>query len=392
MVRATRKTLEQRAIGRALVLSRPLLAFGTLVASGCYVEVDTPPSPAAMGTSAGSGGAAGSAGSGGSAPSGGTAGSGGGSGATGSGASGGTGGISISPPPSCTTDPPGLALCDQMVSAQALGYRELYSWTTPEQAAELRAGGRLLVVGQAEAPERGYAFTVIDELAAAGTGPGEALLARLSELFENSRYAWPHPWATRMGWSGESYGGELLRIVLKEEAWIASVRRGAVSVVDLENQPVPLEQALASPERLAAIFFEKDAASGGPECISGSFLYSSGSGGYREFIVGSEAMIEEWSLGTAEIRGRLDADIARLRTFFERVRGRSASSADAGWNARVLCAWEFGGTASEAAVYERSLAIPSDLYAPTPANLAALIETLSGDLFDPNPLVVTPGG
>lgn len=326
---------------------------------------------------------------GGSAGAGGSAGSATAAGGSGVGNAGSAGSMTIVSPPSCERDPSELALCDQRVRADSLAHRELYTWTTAEQVAELRAGGRLLIVGQTEGQERGHAFTAIEGLAAAGSGTAQMLLGRLSELFRYFRYAWPHPWATRMGWPGENYGDELVRVVLKQEAWIASVRAGAVSVVDLDNQPVPLEDALSTAERIAAIFFEKDAASGGPECIRGSFDQAIGSGGYREFILGSEAMIEEWSLSTPEIRARIDADIARLRRFLEATRGGAVSAEN--FNARVVCAWQWGDGPGELGAYEQSLAIPSDLYVPTAQNVANLIDTLSSDPFDPDPLVVRPG-
>jgi hypothetical protein len=46
---------------------------------------------------------------------------------------------------------------------------------------------------------------------------------------------------------------------------------------------------------------------------------------------------------------------------------------------------------SELLAYERSLAIPSDNYLPLPERIATMIETLQGDLFELDPLVVKPG-
>ena len=42
-------------------------------------------------------------------------------------------------------------------------------------------------------------------------------------------------------------------------------------------------------------------------------------------------------------------------------------------------------------MYDEALAIPSPNYLPAPAQIATMIETLQGDLFEPDPLVVTPG-
>jgi hypothetical protein len=237
----------------------------------------------------------------------------------------------------------------------------------------------------------GYAFEVFAQIAQDQTVPERAQLAGLlgGKLFEKARYAWSEPWATRMGWPGEDYGGNLLRIVLKPEAWVVVVRQGNLNVVDLQNQPVTLTQALANPERLGAIFYEKDAFAGGPVC-TGSFAF--GGNGYREFIVGNLAMVEEWSLGTQQIRDRLSENIAQLTSFLERTRACPITTSAEQWNLDVVCQWESPSSAStDLFAYQQALAIPSDNYLAVPERLAAMIETLQEDLFEPDPLVVTPG-
>ena len=68
-----------------------------------------------------------------------------------------------------------------------------------------------------------------------------------------------------------------------------------------------------------------------------------------------------------------------------------------------MCGWQFdlppepvgaaGTSASvtELSAYQRALAIPTADYFDAPPQLAALIDKLSGDVFEPDPLVVTPG-
>jgi hypothetical protein len=167
------------------------------------------------------------------------------------------------------------------------------------------------------------------------------------------------------------------------------VRQGMIHVLDQQNQPISLADALANPTRLGAIFFERDNFSGGPNC-GGSF--SSGSNGYREFIVGNLAMVEEWSLGTEHIRERLSANIAQLTTFLERIRACPVKISPQQWNLTVVCNWTIPlPEPTELSVYEHTLAIPSDNYLAVPERIATMIETLQGDLFEPDPLVVTPG-
>jgi hypothetical protein len=268
--------------------------------------------------------------------------------------------------------------------------RELFSWTTDEQAAALRRDQVLFTQSERAGMGPGYAFQVFEQIALGDLEEASQLATVLGgKLFAKARYAWSEPWATRMGWPGEDYGGNLLRIVLKPEAWIVAVSKGNLTVVDLQNQPVPLAQALANPERLGAIFYAKDTFAGGPSC-NGSFV--SGGNGYREFIVGNLAMVEEWSLGTAQIRDRLSANIEQLSSFFERTRACPITTSAQDWNQQVVCAWDSpGADASELFAYQQALAIPSDEYLAVPDRIAAMIETLQADLFEPDPLVVTPG-
>jgi hypothetical protein len=288
--------------------------------------------------------------------------------------------------PGCAEPAP--VFTDQVVSHDLPAHRELYSWTVPEHVEELRRDKVLLIRSEQEGMGRGNAFYAIDRIGL-GITPEAQLAKKLSEeIFINIRYAWPHPWATRMGWPDETYGNQLLRIVLKEEAWIARVMENTVQVFDLQNQLVPIEEALLHPDRIAAIYFVNDSTNGGPSC-GGSF--SGGSGGYREFILGNEAMIAEWSLATQEIRDRIESDADRVATFLMRVRSSPPPSNTTYWNAEVVCSWE-SPPCTEQDTYLKALAIPSDNYLPEVATLAALSDTLRADLFDPDPLLVIPGG
>jgi len=275
--------------------------------------------------------------------------------------------------------------------------RELYSWTTDEQAAELRDTKVLFSRTERPGLGRGYVFEALQNLAtqiaanAPTTTDQQQLIAVLDgDLFAKARFAWPEPWATRLGWPGEDYGGQLLKIVLKPEAWIVIFDGNELSVVDLGNAPVAIADALAHPERIGAIFFNKSGFAGGPVC-NGSF--SGGSNGYREFVLGNEGMVEEWSLGTEAIRDRLSADIALVQKFLPILRGCPVTVSPAIWNLQVSCGWsepELPIT-SEIDAYQAALCIPSANYIPEPGPIASLIETLQGALFDPNPLVVTEG-
>jgi len=284
---------------------------------------------------------------------------------------------------------------DQMVDSVKLARREFFSWTTDEQAVELRQDRVLFSRSERPGLGAGYAFQVIQNFAQDQSLPERAGLATsLAELFSKARYAWYEPWATRMGWPGEDYGGNLIRIVLKPEAWVVVIKGGDVAVLDLQNQFVPVAQARANPTRIGAIFYQKDSSEGGPFCAGGGSFSAGGGSGYREFILGNLAMVEEWSLGTQQIRERLSANVEQLGTFLPRIRSCPVTSSAQQWNTSVVCNWDLGEQPfadGELFAYEQALAIPSDNYLAVPERIAAMIETLQGDLFEPDPLVVTPG-
>jgi len=280
---------------------------------------------------------------------------------------------------------------DQVLYRSKLPRRELFSWTTDEQAALLRRDRVLFNRTERPSMGPGYAFEVFQQIARDQALPERAALAELlgGELFAKARYAWSEPWAIRMGWPGEDYGRNLLRIVLRPEAWVAVVTGGDLAVFDLQNERVSLAQALANPTRLAAIFYQHDF--GGSTC-NGTFA-GSGSG-YREFIVGNLAMVEEWSLGTQQIRDRLSANITQLSSFLVHFRSCPFTGSAQNWNLGVVCLWAGGGGSAELtelSAYAQALAFLNDNYLAVPDRIAAMLEPLHGDLFQLDPLVVTPG-
>ena len=309
----------------------------------------------------------------------------------------GTSGVITLPPfvPPCQVPDTGSAVfAERAFSNAAPARRELYTWTTSEQVVELRAGSVLLT--RTERPELGpgYASEALAELAAqTPTGAPSvddsiALAVLLSgPAFSKARYAWPEPWATRVGWPGESYGDQLVRLVLREDAWLARFDAGRLDVVDMNNAPVAAADALAQPERLAGLYFVKNAGADGPIC-GGSFR--SGSDGYREFIIGNESMIEEWSLGTPEIAARIESDIALVQEFFDRIRPCPPRDDPHYWNLNVVCGWSSQPATTELGAYEGSLAIPSPGYVPQAMPLASLIEALEASRFELDPFVVSP--
>ena len=314
---------------------------------------------------------------------------------------------------------------DQVLSSSVLFGRELYAWTTDEQGLALRRDQVLF----SQAAGDGAPFTMLRALQNA-TADESALALQLSQSFAMGRYAWPEPWATRMGSPGQDPGGQLVRIVLKSDAWLAILRGGSISVFDAQRRPVAAAGALAHPEQIGAIFFDSSFAPYGP-CTGP---------GQREFLLGNLAMVEEWSLGTQVIADRVRANIEQLTNFLNNTRRCPVTSDASAWEAGVFCSWQselamsaggangsapssaggaagasdvpaaaagaggaggvgfdpahFGGlsqTGTEEFAYEQALSLPNANYLAAPEQIAAIIEALTGDLFEPDPLVVAPG-
>ncbi len=257
--------------------------------------------------------------------------------------------------------------------------RALYTWTTEEQITELRAGGPLLSRTEREGLGPGAAYEYFAEMSE--TDAVAALLSQ--ERFAPARHAWLHPWATRMGWPGESYGNQLIKIVLRPDTWLVKVIGGAFTVWDLSGNQLEAQQALDNPDRIGVVYFQKDPALGGSECGTFGALSMNG---FREYIVNNPVMIESWSHGTEEILERLQADIAAVTEFARRIRACPETQGWQRWSGDLICDNFIRNATTELGAYEQALALPSEYYLPQPANMVALIETLQRDLFVPDGL------
>jgi len=299
-----------------------------------------------------------------------------------------SGGGGAGPLPPCAV--PGSPLAEQAVGPIGR-QRVFYSWTTDEQVAELRAGGPLFSRSESPGKGRGLAMTELASFAENASSLEQILAGKLaSTVFEKARFAWTNPWATVLGWPGETYGNQLLEIELKPEAWIAMFSGNSLLVFDGEGQNVPIAQAQASPGRIGAIFFM---ASGSPStgaCGDGSF--SRGGVGFREFVLGSMQMVQSWSLATPAIAARLASDIAALEAFQKDLPCLPIPDRTA-WTDGLVCAWALGASdPSPLADYGFALGIPSEFYWPNSDNLSALIAALRMNAQSGEPLIVTPPG
>lgn len=268
------------------------------------------------------------------------------------------------------------SLTPYTVQAGKVARRVLYTWTTDDQITELRRNPTLLV--RAESPVHGQAHVhaLLDELAA---NKDEAAALLRTEPFRRARFAWPSAFAVAMGWTGESYGERLVRVVLKPDAIFAVVRAEdgkaePIRFVDAEDRPITLAQAKAQQERVAAIYFEHVAAR------------VEAPGTYREYVLSNEAMIESWSVGGDDERAALDAEVEvldRLATLL-----RHAPTAPAAKPSDVWRASAEPRTVADA--WAASLSLTSDAYRLSGEAVGAIAGKLRARPKEAQPLAVRP--
>ncbi|MEZ4295304.1 MAG: hypothetical protein R3B70_10045 [Polyangiaceae bacterium] len=204
--------------------------------------------------------------------------------------------------------------------------RVLYTWTTKEQIDELR--GTKVLLSRTESPTRGRSYFDVMMDVRWNAGDKFAGLLR-APAFQKARFAWHAPFATLLGWPGESYGTELLQVTLKPEALIAMYRTSSQKweIQDLAGKTVTEAEAIRRPERIAAVFFVHDAVSIPSTTSPSPSGRSRGYEAYREYVLCNESMIESWSFGTEAIAKELATEADALdaaAAHFERHRPPSS--------------------------------------------------------------------
>lgn len=274
-------------------------------------------------------------------------------------------------------------LAKRAVTDDRFAVRELYSWTTPDQASALRKTKVLLV---ATAKTRGAPSPYSRLLSRLATGEGQG--AEIAKLFVDHpgltkrRYAWPSPFATAVPLGERSYGHVLVRIVLKNESFLAKLdplENEPFSFVDMNNASVPLAEVLLHPERIAAVFHVRRAPDGGPK--------------FREYIVCNETMIARWSLGTAYERAVVAEDAALIAELGASPL-LSALTNDTPLDA--ASAWaKFVDKPSLLDAWRAAIAFDSPKYKPSRTTLGAITTSLAahdpaGEAVDHAPTIAFP--
>lgn len=270
----------------------------------------------------------------------------------------------------CETDALLARLRAQSVDRQRYARQTLYTWTTAEQLEELRRGAPLLT--RETSPTHGVSLyeVALDALAARGDRVADALRA---PRFRKARFAWVNPWATLLGWEGETYGDRLIRVTLRDEAWVVRISQDSspTAAVDLQGRPVELAEVLAHPERIGAVHYVHDTSGARGTFLSPQQLEH---GTYREYVLPNEAMIASWELGTDATRSSI-ADSIDLMTAMHAWLGASCTS---DVNARMFnSAWDVEGDASDVIrAWSRANAFNNEQYQPSVATTRAIIDAL----------------
>jgi hypothetical protein len=261
----------------------------------------------------------------------------------------------------------------------------IWSWTTAEQAAEIRRDGILFTRESSPTLGKGLLFDVLDARAAAG----DAAAARLTGTeLAKGRFGWHNPWATILGAGpGETYGLELLRIEMRPDTWFARLRASqpGIDFVDTAGKAIATAAALASFERVGGILFENDVPS---SPVAGCWTGSNGGGAiYREIYVGNEAQMATFSHRTSAILATIDGHIAELTSLQSyllatNVRGPTAPCDVGGVNAFV-----HPEPTTSVGRYRASLAFATTAYGPDAASVGAIIAELQRARFVPDPYV-----
>ncbi|MGZ3474127.1 MAG: hypothetical protein ACXWUG_07230, partial [Polyangiales bacterium] len=234
---------------------------------------------------------------------------------------------------SVDTSPPARAptLQPHVVTDADFARRVLYTWTTQQQIADLRSSNRLLVATSyaGSGPSR-FILDLEDLVRTPAPGLETARALLLHPSLSRRRYAWPSPFATRMGLSGKSYGDALIRVVLKDDSLIVRFHpeeKEPFRVVDMKGQPATFD-----PLRVGAVFHVRSS--------------KTATAPFREYVLCNESQIASYEVGTPAIRAELEEEKVLLRAL--------ASSVE-----------------RDRATWSQAIAFENERYEPTRTNLEA---------------------
>ncbi|HTB06448.1 MAG TPA: hypothetical protein VK806_05795 [Bacteroidia bacterium] len=208
-----------------------------------------------------------------------------------------------------------------------------YTWTTLEQISQLR--GNKVLLTKSKSDTKGFAeFDLALRDSIFKDNPVAKVLCE--DEFAKKRFAWPNPWATLMGWEGEVYGNQLIKIVLKEDAIIGKFdetdKQNPFAFSDLKGNKIEIKDALAHKEKIAAIYHIGKAQTIRSEKFVGT--YSDGKQvkavnttvPFREYVILNNAMIKYWAYGTDDITVEMNEEIALLNKVYDNCKNVNEGS------------------------------------------------------------------
>jgi hypothetical protein len=212
----------------------------------------------------------------------------------------------------------------------------LWSWTTAEQAAELRRDRVLFT--RTERPGGGPGSLWHDLV----TLRADPVARHAIETLAKGRFTWLHPWATALGFADESYGDVLLEIELRPDSLFLAFERGRVVsapiVVDVQGQRIDTPNLT----KLAGVLYASKTGSRGSLgafCPATTTDASGGCSAYREVYLGNASQVVRWSLAGARVRARLLADAAFLEDAASLLPTEADAQPDQRWLEDLYNVW-----------------------------------------------------
>jgi hypothetical protein len=267
--------------------------------------------------------------------------------------------------PSTSPPPAPASLVDRLqrhaVTDEDHARRIFYTWTSEQQIAALRADGASLLSAtsyQGSGPSR-FVLDLEDRIRAAARDHHIDRVVLMHPSLTRRRYAWPSPFATRMGLAGRGYGDALIRIELTDDAVIGRFEPEAAepwSFVDTKGKIVDRAVVLADPDRLAAVFHVR--------------RVRTATAPFREYVLVNERRIARWSIGTEAIAREVKEEAALMREL-------AGAWPDAPHAETWTAHWKkLPQPASLEATWSAAIAFDNDRYVPTAKNLNAIADAL----------------
>ena len=273
--------------------------------------------------------------------------------------------------------------------------RELYTWM-PAQQRKALVGYRHLV-SRRGSPK---AMAVFDwrlgqqfKAPAQSTGrpskESPRYLKRLITLLSRGplkfrRFAWSNAWATSRGLAGKAYGDKVVKVTLKEQAWIARLDSripGGWQVASLTGEAVSFEQLSKEPSRLAAIYHVWHGAN-----EAAAEQLPSATVPFREFVLCNESMLLKFEADTPDVVARIQRDQRFLEGLAVHLAGHpSAVRPAASERLRLVdeLLWSAAVEQVKPGFFGSALAAATEPYQLRVEQLRAIVAALVASLDDP---------